>query len=603
MSGVSKALAASLIVSIAFGSSGSTGTPSWTDVSTYVRSATWHRGRSRALDKFQAGTATVVLDNRDRRFDPDYVSGPYSGQILPRCQIRIQGQYNGVTYSLWQGYVDAWPQGYTNPNDSTATVNATDGFTTLANVPPVIYYDQVIDADTPDHRWHLDELHQWSVFNDSGFATPTLPSTMVTSATGVLSQPGSPAFVPQLGGRPSIIFPPGNASLTWTVPLLQYPFSFECWLETSGWATGSSCSFYVQQQGAYQVSVRVLTNGVVNLLVSNPGGSPQRDTRSVALVNDGLPHHLVCTALDANTHKIIIDGVEGHTTNTPGAPTIPGGVWAVTLPINLTIASINLSDVAIYSYVLTTAQANAHYQAGLNTVATEKTGLRIGRVLDEMGWPSAYRNLATGVVTITSYVPATFNTLDYCQLVADTEDGQLYVDGQGRLTFRDANWRTETRSATPQATFGDGPGELGYQDIVLNLDDTLVYNRIAVTNANGSVQTVDDLTSQTTYFIRAYARNTLLQNDAATLTLANTILARYKDASLRVEQITFTPQTAPGTMYPQALGLEIGSMIAAKRRPQKVGVVITRNLYIEGITQTVDMKAATWQVSYQLSAV
>jgi len=54
--------------------------PTWTDVSAYVRSASVHRGSSRVDSptlRYEAGTATLKLDNRDRRFDPTNLAGPY----------------------------------------------------------------------------------------------------------------------------------------------------------------------------------------------------------------------------------------------------------------------------------------------------------------------------------------------------------------------------------------------------------------------------------------------------------------------------------------------------------------------------------------------
>lgn len=44
--------------------------PIWTDVTAYVRGLNTTRGRSRELDRYQAGRLSAVLDNRDRRFDP-----------------------------------------------------------------------------------------------------------------------------------------------------------------------------------------------------------------------------------------------------------------------------------------------------------------------------------------------------------------------------------------------------------------------------------------------------------------------------------------------------------------------------------------------------
>jgi hypothetical protein len=44
----------------------------WTDVTDRVRGVSIQRGRSNELDTFSTGSAMVELDNRDRRFDPDF---------------------------------------------------------------------------------------------------------------------------------------------------------------------------------------------------------------------------------------------------------------------------------------------------------------------------------------------------------------------------------------------------------------------------------------------------------------------------------------------------------------------------------------------------
>src|SRR5262245_24053924 len=52
-------------------------TPNWNDASSYVRSFDVSRGRENELDEIGAGTASIVLDNRTRVFDP--VSNPLIG--------------------------------------------------------------------------------------------------------------------------------------------------------------------------------------------------------------------------------------------------------------------------------------------------------------------------------------------------------------------------------------------------------------------------------------------------------------------------------------------------------------------------------------------
>jgi hypothetical protein len=76
------------IVEIAFDASPYDVSPTWTNVTSWVRSLSTDRGRSDDWDDFY-GSAQVVLNNRTRLFDPYNTSGTYYGKLLPRKQIRI----------------------------------------------------------------------------------------------------------------------------------------------------------------------------------------------------------------------------------------------------------------------------------------------------------------------------------------------------------------------------------------------------------------------------------------------------------------------------------------------------------------------------------
>lgn len=99
-----------------------------TDVTSVVRQVTIRRGRSRQLEKFTAATAEVVLDNRNRAFDPLYTSSPYYGNIGPRKALRITS--NGQP--IYRGNVEDWDFNYSAGGDATATVKGVDGFAILA---------------------------------------------------------------------------------------------------------------------------------------------------------------------------------------------------------------------------------------------------------------------------------------------------------------------------------------------------------------------------------------------------------------------------------------------------------------------------------------
>lgn len=98
------------------------------DVTPYVRNLNIKRGRSRQLEKFTSGAANLVLDNRDRIFDPLMESSPFYGSIVPRKEIQIsrRGQL------LYVGNIEDWNFGYTLDGDATAEPSCVDGFAYFA---------------------------------------------------------------------------------------------------------------------------------------------------------------------------------------------------------------------------------------------------------------------------------------------------------------------------------------------------------------------------------------------------------------------------------------------------------------------------------------
>lgn len=87
----------SAVVEIGFGSAWDAASPTWTDVTQYVRELDVERGRPSDLDPFDIGTAYVKLDNRDGRFNPTNTASPYYPNVKPRKQIRIRGLYSTTT--------------------------------------------------------------------------------------------------------------------------------------------------------------------------------------------------------------------------------------------------------------------------------------------------------------------------------------------------------------------------------------------------------------------------------------------------------------------------------------------------------------------------
>ena len=104
-----------------------------TDVTSYVRSVSVNRGKSTDLDEYTAGQMSVVFDNRDRAFDPDYTSSPLYGAIVPRRRIRFSAGYDANSLqSQFFGFIDDWNFDYDVSGDSTASASCSDAFTVFS---------------------------------------------------------------------------------------------------------------------------------------------------------------------------------------------------------------------------------------------------------------------------------------------------------------------------------------------------------------------------------------------------------------------------------------------------------------------------------------
>lgn len=105
----------------------------WTDVTAYVVSFSTRRGRSDALGRIEAGTATLVLDNSDRRFDPTFAASPYYPNVVPMKKIRISATYASITYRLYTGFIESWPPDWPGGLDVYTTIACVDAFKYFAS--------------------------------------------------------------------------------------------------------------------------------------------------------------------------------------------------------------------------------------------------------------------------------------------------------------------------------------------------------------------------------------------------------------------------------------------------------------------------------------
>ncbi len=248
--------------------------------------------------------------------------------------------------------------------------------------------------------------------------------------------------------------------------------------------------------------------------------------------------------------------------------------------------------------------------------ASEFTGARIHRILDAAGWYSGAGPGARSIAAGDSQLQATTfddTAMNLMQLAADSEIGQLYVDGSGAVVFRNRNALiTETRSVVPQAVFGDNPGnaydivygnvylyELACATISRSCDDTTIGNDIQATRVGGTLQEVKDAASIARFlFPRTYTRSDLiLLSDLDAHNWAGWVLYVSLDCEDRVSEFTVNPQDDPNNLWPQVLGRQMMDRVTVNRRPPNAGL-ISNDGFISGIVHNYDVASSQWTTTF-----
>jgi len=202
-------------------------------------------------------------------------------------------------------------------------------------------------------------------------------------------------------------------------------------------------------------------------------------------------------------------------------------------------------------------------------------------------WPAASRAIDTGSSTVQADPgTANRNMLDAIQLVADkTEFGGFYINADGQAVFL-SRATLETRTSQTPVVFKDDGSAIDYQGIEVLHDDVLVLNDVKVNRLGGSVQEVQDATSQGTYFLHTGVRaDILVQTDSEALSQAQMLLATRKDASVRISSLSLnvfdaTPSSSARVIA--GLNTDIFDVIQVTKTMPGAGS-LSKTLLVQGV--------------------
>jgi hypothetical protein len=167
------------------------------------------------------------------------------------------------------------------------------------------------------------------------------------------------------------------------------------------------------------------------------------------------------------------------------------------------------------------------------TPAQELSSTRINTILNlpEILYQGP-RDITTGSSTLGAFaIEQDTNCLDYLQQVTTSEQGYLYIAGDGTLTFKG---RTSVLNPVADATFTyDGTG-IPYQTLLNEFGDELLYNYIVTESPAGAAQTTSDADSIALYQTQQYVESDLLNSTTSEVaSLGEYLLGKYRNPVLR----------------------------------------------------------------------
>ncbi len=582
---------------IAFASAWNSGGPTWVDVSAYVRGIDINRGRSNDLDAFTAGTASVILDNRDGRFNPSNTAGPYSPNVRPRKQIRIRATYGATTYPLFRGYVQTWPQDYpAMGKDAVTTVTAVDALALLGGM--------TIPVDEMTARIAAGELPAPYFRYKMGDTNTDTPRYVDVSGNGRDMPAGSFLAVgPQLArylDDASSAFAFGNGTLGQTVAGTgSTSWTVAFWMQsTQVGASATSYATIFSMGVAEQIPTRIAIDDSGYLYAKGfdfiPGISPS--ARSSVKVNDGIPHHVAVVSTGGSGFTIYIDGINRTVTIVSASAGNSGVVTIARPPISNNAAGA--TDLDYYGYLqeliywqssLTAAQVGFVYGCGTGLATGELTSARFSRLLTSV-WSGAPTAITTGN-GYCSTAEYNTNALAALQKVANTEGALFFVDRAGSITLRNRYYsQTATEGKTSQATFGDDTG-VGYESMGFRYDADQMANTYVVNSGIGVPQTGSNSSSVTSYGRRTQNVDTLLST-ADALGMAQGLAMQYGEPVLRSLPFMVNLNKDTATTAPAVLNLELGFAVTLRRNANGVTSPVVQTLTLNAISHSI--RPGTW---------
>ena len=242
---------------------------------------------------------------------------------------------------------------------------------------------------------------------------------------------------------------------------------------------------------------------------------------------------------------------------------------------------------------------NSNVTVVTGAIAGEKTGTRIGKILDTVKWNTTARSIDTGNTNCQADPATTRTALQAIQTLEFTEQGAFYLDKAGYAVFKSRQAVYDSKDSATITNFSNvsGSSDINYFNISLAHDDKTLANSATITPLGGTDQTYVDLPSVNQYFTRSItAGNLLMDTDAEAASLAYAYVQTRKDVTVRIDSIVLDLVTlAYGAGITAALDLDYFDRMQITNESQ-TGVTLVKTLQCLGINH--DITPNSWFTTF-----
>jgi hypothetical protein len=575
--------------------------PDWVEVTDYVRDVSIRRGRQDDLQQFPSGSCSITFDNRDRLFDPFNTAGTYYGKLKPRRQVRVVGQWNGVNYPLFRGFVAGWPVEFTDGGkDSTVTIDCFDLLGLLANENVPADWAEFVTRDTtigtttgPYRYWRCNDSQSTQVVKDQNNVRTPINLAQIGGA-GYLEKCFEVDSLAKGIYSNAMYLPFRFETTNISAPTTPTDITVLAWMEvpevratSNNWLRyyygSTKIDFLADGTNPYILDV---SNGTTNIRVRPP------------FINRNQPTHVaisvVINAGGTPTVNVYYNSELQVVTSTTSAVSTANVEYA-------RVENLALSEFTVFLGALSATQIKSIYDAGSGRVP-DTTTARMNRVINTTEVPVELRSFAAVPAATVSEINTQQGVIPELERVTRSENGELFVAADGVLVFRNrGGWASSSRSNTSQVTFTDTGTGVYYDagSLRMSLDADKMRNVVDVSFTGGGTVTVVDQDSVDEFGAGSDSVSTILDDASAAVTLGEYRVSLFKTPKLGVEPFLVKGQRNPSYDWPRLLNLELLDRFTFVRTPS-VGSAIQKDMLLQSVEHRIT--PGTWETTINGSA-